>query len=375
MTTGANKKIRVLVVEDSAFMQKVLENIFNSDPQLHVVGHAKDGREAVALAKSLKPDVITMDIMMPHMDGLQATEQIMSCDPRPIVIVSSESKEGTASTLRALELGAIEFVGKPSNSIDLDMNSVKEELLRKVRMAAKVRVVRTAARPMPMAQQKRASDATGPADRLARAHALNSSGQRFPVVVIAASTGGPAAVMRLVPGFTRDFPAAVIVVQHMPSNFTNQYAAQLSEFTSIRAKEAETNEALQEGTLYICPGSHHLRVTPEGRIRLDNSGRINGYLPCIDVTMETAAAYAGAMTIGAVLTGMGNDGAHGVQAIKRAGGLVLAQDEATCVIFGMPAESIKTGAVDRVLPIDEIYPAIEKRVMGICRASPVGARE
>src|SRR5437667_107768 len=327
MTTGANKKFRVLVVEDSAFMQRVLENIFNSDPQLQVVGRAKDGRE------------------------------------------------GVASPLRALELGAIEFVGKPSNSIDLDMNSVKEELLRKVRMAAKVRVVRTAARPMPMAQQKRASDATGPAERLARAHALNSSGQRFPVVVIAASTGGPAAVMRLVPGFTRDFPAAVIVVQHMPSNFTNQYAAQLSEFTSIRAKEAETNEALQEGTLYICHGSHPLRVTPEGRIRLDNSGRINGYLPCIDVTMETAAAYAGAMTTGAVLTGMGNDGAHGVQAIKRAGGLVLAQDEATCVIFGMPAESIKTGAVDRVLPIDEIYPAIEKRVMGICRASPVGARE
>ena len=127
--------------------------------------------------------------------------------------------------------------------------------------------------------------------------------------------------------------------------------------------------------MYICPGSHHLRVTPEGRIRLDNSGRINGYLPCIDVTMETAAAYAGAMTIGAVLTGMGNDGAHGVQAIKRAGGLVLAQDEATCVIFGMPAESIKTGAVDQVLPIDEIYSAIEKRVIGICRASPVGARE
>src|SRR5205809_5199325 len=191
-----NKKFRVLVVDDSSFMRKVLEGIFNADEQLQVVGNAKDGREAVAMAESLKPDVITMDINMPHVDGLQATAEIMTTNPKPIVIVSSESREGAASTLRALELGAIEFVAKPSNSIDLDMNSVKEELLRKVRMAAKVRVVRTAARPMPMAQQKRASDATGPADRLARAHALNSSGQRFPVVVIAASTGGPAAVMR-----------------------------------------------------------------------------------------------------------------------------------------------------------------------------------
>ena len=141
-----NKKIRVLVVEDSAFMRKVLEGIFNTDEQLQVVGNAKDGREAVALAESLKPDVITMDINMPHVDGLQATAEIMTTNPRPIVIVSSESREGAASTLRALELGAIEFVGKPSGAIDLDMQSVKEELLRKVRMAAKVRVVRTASR-------------------------------------------------------------------------------------------------------------------------------------------------------------------------------------------------------------------------------------
>lgn len=375
MTAGPNKKFRVLVVEDSTFMRKVLENIFNSDPQLQVVGHAKDGHEAVALAESLKPDVITMDIMMPHMDGLQATEQIMSSNPRPIVIVSSESKEGAASTLRALELGAIEFVGKPSTGIDLDMNNVKEELLRKVRMAAKVHVVRTAARPKPIAQAKLAGGSGAPAaERLARSSATNTGEQRFPVVVMVASTGGPATVMRLAQGFTRDFPAAVILVQHMPANFTNQYAAQLSEFTSIRVKQAEAGEALQPGTLYICPGSHHLRVTSAGRIQLDSGGRINGYLPCMDVTMESVAAYAGAMSIGAVLTGMGNDGVRGVQAIKRAGGLVLAQDEGTCVIFGMPAEAIKTGAVDQVLPIDQIYAAIEKWVIRICRGAPVEVR-
>jgi len=369
------KKFRVLIVDDSAFMRKVLETIFNADDQLQVVGHAKDGREAVSLAESLKPDVITMDINMPHVDGLQATAQIMTTNPRPIVVVSSESREGAASTLRALELGAIEFVAKPSSGVDLDMQSVKEDLLRKVRMAAKVRVVRTASRIATTIQNsatKPITSATPIQNRPASASGLD---QRFPVVVLAASTGGPATVMRLAQGFTRDFPAAVILVQHMPAAFTTQYAVQLAEFTELRVKEAEANESLLPGTFYICPGGQHLRITPTGRIQLDGStGRINGYLPNIDATMETVAAFAGPMSIAAVLTGMGNDGALGAKAIKSAGGLVLAQDEATSVIFGMPAEAIKAGAVDHVLAIDDIYPAIEKRVLGICRPAPVGVR-
>jgi len=375
MALAATKKFRVLIVDDSAFMRKVLETIFNADDQLQVAGHAKDGREAIALAESLKPDVITMDINMPHMDGLQATAQIMTTNPKPIVVVSSESREGAASTLKALELGAIEFVAKPSSGIDLDMQSVKEELLRKVRMAAKVRVVRTASRVALTVQGTNGSAAaTKPTPPPARTASVPTD-QRFPVVVLGASTGGPATVMRLAPGFTRDFPAAVFLVQHMPAAFTTQYAAQLAEFTSIRVKEAEANETVQPGTLYICPGAQHLRVTPAGRIQLDGAtGRINGYLPNIDVTMETVAAYAGAMSIGVVLTGMGNDGALGAKAIKSAGGMVLAQDEATSVIFGMPAEAIKVAAVDQVLAIDDIYAAIEKRVIGICKSMPVGAK-
>src|SRR5262249_16728582 len=193
--------------------------------------------------------------------------------------------------------------------------------------------------------------------------------------VLAASTGGPATVMRLAPGFTRDFPGAVILVQHMPASFTTQYAAQLAEFTSIRVKEAEASESLLPGTLYICPGGQHLRITPTGRIQLaGSSGRVNGYLPNIDATMESVAAYAGSMSIGAILTGMGNDGAAGCKAIKAAGGLVIAQDEATSVIFGMPSEAIKTGAVDQILGIDEIYTAIEKHVIAIPRQTPVGVR-
>jgi two-component system, chemotaxis family, protein-glutamate methylesterase/glutaminase len=377
MAPAANKKFRVLIVDDSAFMRKVLEQIFNADDQLQVVGHAKDGREAVAMALSLKPDVITMDINMPHMDGLQATAQIMTTNPKPIVIVSSESREGAAGSLKSLELGAIEFVGKPSSGIDLDMQNVKEELLRKVRMAAKVRVVRTASRLALTVQGANGGATPAKPTQPVRAAAapVIPADQRFPIVVMGASTGGPATVMRLAPGFTRDFPAAVFLVQHMPASFTTQYAAQLSEFTSIRVKEAEANEAVQPGTLYICPGAQHLRVTPAGRIQLDAaSGRINGYLPNIDVTMETVAAYAGPMSIGVILTGMGADGANGAKAIKSAGGLVLAQDEATCVIFGMPAEAIKLNAVDQVLSIDDIYAAIEKRVISISKATAVGVK-
>jgi two-component system, chemotaxis family, protein-glutamate methylesterase/glutaminase len=377
MVNAAPKKYRVLVVDDSAFMCKVLESIFNADSQLQVVGRAKDGREAITLSESLKPDVITMDLNMPHMDGLQATAEIMTNNPRPIVIVSSESKEGASSTLKALELGAIDFVTKPSSGVDLDMQSVKEELLRKVRVAAKVRVVRTASRIANAIQapQKNAPALAAEFKSSRPSLVVENSDLRFPIVVLGASTGGPATVMRLAPGFTREFPAAIILVQHMPASFTSQYAMQLSEFTGIRVKEAEPNEPIQPGTFYICPGGQHMRITSTGRAELDaNSGRIEGYLPNIDVTMESVASYAGAMGIGVVLTGMGSDGARGARAIKNAGGYVLAQDEATSVIFGMNAEAIKAGVVDQVLGIDDIYSAIEKRVLGLSKAAPVGAR-
>lgn len=362
---AAAKKTRVLIVDDSAFMRKVLHTIVSVDPQLEVVGEAKDGREAVAMALSLKPDVITMDINMPHVDGLQATEQIMSQNPRPIVVVSSETRDGAASTLVALELGAIDFISKPSSGVDLDMNSIGEDLHRKLKMAAKVRVVRTAARPKLHAS---AHSADGSAQQKHASTKSEAAGNRFPIVVIAASTGGPAAVMQVVPELPKDLPAAILVVQHMPANFTSQYAVQLAEAAEMEVKEAANNEALAPGTVYVCPGSHHLRVSPQGRVALDGGDRISGYRPCADVAMETGAAWAGALATGVVLTGMGNDGARGAQAIFSAGGVVLVQDEATSVIFGMPAEVIKNGFVTQVLPLDQIAPAIEKRVRQLMAA-------
>ncbi|HEU5402427.1 MAG TPA: chemotaxis response regulator protein-glutamate methylesterase [Terriglobales bacterium] len=385
-------KIRVLIVDDSAFMRKVLQSIITSDAQLDVVGEARDGREAVSMNEQLRPDVITMDINMPHMDGLQATELIMSSNPKPILVVSSESREGADITLKALELGAIDFVAKPSGGIDLDMNTVRDELLRKLKMVSKVRVVRNATRSKlqneiansaprtepvsPIANKLREDIASKPEPARSEPATPFGTGKpqgKFPVVVIACSTGGPATLMNFAPTFPKNFPGAVLLVQHMPGTFTGQFSKQLAEVCQIRVKEAESGEILQQSTFYVCPGSHHLRVTPTGRITLDDGPRIAGYRPCADVTLETVAHYAGPMGIAAILTGMGNDGSRGVQAIKSAGGHVIAQDESTAVIFGMPSEAIRTGAVDQVLPIEQVYHGIEKRVLYVFGAARVGA--
>ena len=369
---AAQGKIRVLIADDSAFMRKVLHSILLAEPGFEVAGEARDGREAVSQSESLKPDVITMDINMPHVDGLQATEQIMSTNPRPIVVVSSESKEGAETTLKALQLGAIDFVAKPNSGVDLDMSSVRDELVRKLRVAAKVRVVRTAARTKVAHEIASSAPRTEPGVTPgAKAESARVSAQpaksngKFALVVIAASTGGPATLMKLLPAFPREFPGALLIVQHMPGTFTSQFSRQLSDACAIRVKEAEAGDILAPGTAYICPGSHHMRVSATGRVTLDGGPRILGYRPCADVTLESAAEYAGPFSIGVVMTGMGNDGVRGAQAMKSAGGYIIAQDEATSVIFGMNAEAIRNGVVDQVLPMENIFAAIEKRVLQV----------
>jgi len=375
---AATNKTRVLICDDSAFMRRVLQNIIAADPQLEVAGEARDGRDAVSQASLLQPDVITMDINMPLMDGLQATEMIMSSNPKPIVIVSSESREGAHITLKALELGAIDFVAKPSSGVDLDMQTVREDICRKLKIASKVRVVRTASRSR--LGQEIASSAPriepglepGPArPRFAPSLAIPEA--KFPIVMIAASTGGPSTLMKMMPAFPQNFPAAVVLVQHMPGSFTGQFSQQLADVCALPVKEAEAGEALAPGRAYVCPGASHMKISPSGRVTLTEGPRVNGYRPCADIAMESAAACAGPLCIGVVLTGMGNDGMQGALAIRQAGGYVVAQDEATSVIFGMNAEAIKAGAVDAVLPLEQIVATLEKRILYLTGASRVGA--
>jgi two-component system chemotaxis response regulator CheB len=377
--TNAGQRVRVLIVDDSAFMRKVLQSIIATDPQLEIVGEARDGREAIAMNESLRPDVISMDIMMPHVDGLQATEQIMAHNPRPIIIVSSEAKEGADATLRSLELGAIDFVPKPSSGVDLDMNSIRDEICRKLKMASRVRVVRNALNLR--AEHARGTLSNSPyAKQNAQkengngngAHA-SGNGTRHPLVIMAASTGGPQTLMQLIPAISRDFPGTIVLVQHMPGTFTAQFAKQLADVSALRVKEAMHGDELLPATLYVCPGSHHMRISGTGRIELQEGERINGYRPCADLTMESAAAYAGPMCVGVVLTGMGSDGSRGVQSVKSGGGHVIVQDEGTSVIFGMPSEAIKTGVVDQVLALEAIPAALEKRALYLLGAAKVGA--
>lgn len=372
-----DKKTRVLICDDSTFMRKVLRRIISTDSDLEVVGEARDGRDVVSQAALVQPDIITMDINMPVMDGLQATEIIMASNPKPILIVSSESREGAAITLKALELGAIDFIPKPSSGVDLDMESVRDSLCRKLKVASKVRVVRNAARSRVghevSASAPRTDAGIEPAPRRAASRVASRQGSKFPIVVIAASTGGPATLMKMMPMFAADFPGAVLLVQHMPATFTGQFSEQLNEVCSLPVKQAEADEVLNPGTVYVCPGGNHLRLSAAGRLLLSDEGRVNGYRPCADITMQSVAEFAGPMSVGVVLTGMGNDGVAGSRAIREASGYVIAQDESTSVIFGMNAEAIKAGVTDAVLPIERVVPCVEERVVCAHGTARVGA--
>lgn len=346
MSQGA-RRLRVLVVDDSVFMRRLISELVESDPRFEVVGRARDGMDALRQLHRLDPDLVTLDVEMPELDGLSVLGYVMSEAPRPVVVLSGADDREEQLTLRALELGAVEVVRKPSGAISLDLEKVRERLLEALASAAtaNVRGVELLARPP-----------TAPDDTPVSRDAARR------VVAIAASTGGPRALATLVPALATGRGAAVLIVQHMPAGFTKSLAARLDGMSSLRVLEAEDGMSLRADHAYVAPAGHHLLVRREGGghvLRLDDGPTIWGVRPAADPLFASIADTFGAAAIGVVLTGMGRDGAAGLERIRSAGGVVLAQSEDTAIASGMPRAAAAVVGAAGIRPLAELPGAVD----------------
>jgi two-component system, chemotaxis family, protein-glutamate methylesterase/glutaminase len=334
-------KIRVLVVDDSAFVRKAIARMLNGAPDIEVVGMAGDGEEGLELARTLRPDVITLDIQMPRLGGLDTLRRLLPDSPSAVLLLSSLTQEGADITMRGLELGALDFVDKSTVQGPMNLLGLKDELL------AKVRALADAPRSRPPVVEEPAPPPTEPA----------GPGARAEVVAIGASTGGPAALQTLVPALPAGFPAAVVVVQHIPRGFSRSLAERLASRSPLPVREAVDGERLQPGTVLVAPAGLHLKLHRRGttvKVSLDEEPRSALHRPSVDVLMTSVARVFGARSLGVVLTGMGSDGTIGLKAIRQAGGRTLVESEESAVIYGMPKSAVDAGVVDRALPLGHL---------------------
>ncbi|WP_050452761.1 protein-glutamate methylesterase/protein-glutamine glutaminase [Candidatus Burkholderia verschuerenii] len=368
MDRTANKsaapKIKVLCVDDSALVRSLMTEIVNSQPDMHVVATAPDPLVARELIKQHNPDVLTLDVEMPRMDGLDFLEKLMRLRPMPVVMVSSLTERGNEITLRALELGAVDFVTKPKVGIRDGMLDYAEKLAEKVRAAARARV-----RQATHATQAASAPAQGLPAKPAP-HFNNPLVSTEKLVIVGASTGGTEAIREVLVPLPPDAPA-VLIAQHMPPGFTKLFAQRLNGLCRISVKEAEHGERVLPGHAYIAPGHAHLLLARSGAnyvAHLSDAPPVNRHRPSVDVLFRSAATHAGKNAIGVILTGMGRDGAAGLLEMQQAGAYTLAQDEASCVVFGMPREAILLGGASEIAPLSEM----SRRVM--TRLASMGER-
>lgn len=343
-------KYRVLIVEDSAFMRKYISNILSTDDELDVIATARNGQEGVQLAAELKPDVITMDIEMPIMDGLTALENIMKTNPTPVVMLSSLTTDGAEATLKALEQGAVDFIAKPSGAISLDLSKVKDEMVDKVKNAAQARVQQVKASPI------RTLPKLVTTPTITEVKALKK------LVVIGTSTGGPKALQDIIPLIPRSIPAGILIVQHMPKGFTKSLADRLDSMSQITVREAVDGDEVQPGVALVAPGDFHMLLNKgSGKytVKLNQEPPVGGHRPAVDVMMKSTLG-SGLELVGVILTGMGGDGAEAMAQIKAAGGKTIAQDKDTCVVFGMPKVAIEKNCIDKVVPVQNVALEIMK---------------
>jgi two-component system, chemotaxis family, protein-glutamate methylesterase/glutaminase len=352
--------IRVLVVDDSAFMRRVISEAIASQPDMQVAGQATNGLEALIKVEQTQPDVVTLDVEMPDMDGLTALRHIMARYPRPVVMLSSVTQAGAVTTIRALTIGAVDFIAKPSGTISLDFHRVREELIQKIRTAAHARIHSAPSQPSAMAAAPRTPSPPVPLQPRVAAGAVPFKS----LVVVGTSTGGPRALASIVPGLSDNGTTAYLIIQHMPAGFTRSLAERLDAATSLNVHEAEHGECLVAGTALVAPGDYHLQLTAVGMVQLFQGPRVHGVRPSIDVALESIAATFGWRVVVAILTGMGEDGAHGASVVRAKGGYVIAEDESTCVVWGMPRAVAERGAADRVVRLEEVPAAISLAVAG-----------
>lgn len=345
---------RVLVVDDSIFMRKIISDLVGGDSRFEVVATARNGQEAVDMAKTLQPDAITMDIEMPVMSGLEALERIMQECPTPVVMLSSLTKEGADETIRALELGAIDFVCKPSGSISLDLFKVKEMLLEKLTAAASIKLSKAKAK---MIQTQTPLHAVANEKR-ARGKVYRP-GKFSHLVAIGTSTGGPRALYEVLTQLPAEFPAPILIVQHMPPNFTKSLAQRLHASSQIRVVEAEDRLPVHQGVAYIAPGGWHMKLltddTGQYMTCLTKEAPTSGHRPSVDVLFESLLPFVELQRHAVIMTGMGRDGAAGMKALKDHGAVTtIAESAETCVIYGMPKSAIELGGVTDILPRHQI---------------------
>jgi len=333
--------IKVLVVDDSAFMRKVLSDLFNAEPDFTVLDTARDGKDAIDKVKRLKPDVVTLDVEMPVLDGLNALEIIMRENPTPVVMVSSLTREGADATIKALEKGAVDFVAKTAGPIS-SIENIRIDILAKCRTASRANVNQLV-KPQP---PRAPISAYRPVAFTASTNEL--------IVAIGTSTGGPRALQEILTHLPGNLPCGVVIVQHMPPGFTKSLSDRLNSLCALTVKEAENNDLITPGTVLIAPGNYHLtldRQNSKTLVKLNQEPPIGGHRPSVDPMMESVASIYGNRATGVILTGMGHDGSKGMKAIKNNHGYTIAEDQTTTVVYGMPKSAIELGVIDKVVPL------------------------
>jgi two-component system, chemotaxis family, protein-glutamate methylesterase/glutaminase len=349
MTTPASGSapVKVLVVDDSAFMRFTITKHLNDFPGITVLGAAKDGQEALEMIPKLKPDVVTLDVEMPHLDGLSTLREIMSRHPLPVVMLSSLTSEGTLETVRALTLGAVDFVAKPDNKAN--MASILEDVGNKILRAANAKVWQTPIMPL------RADPFPGGKAFEKKIRGLRSQDK---IVVIGSSTGGPRALNTVVPMLRADIPAAFVIIQHMPAGFTRSLSERLNSTSELMVKEAAPDDRLEVGKVLLAPGGFHMVFDENEKVTLNQNPTVHGVRPAVDVTLLSIAKLFGARVVTAILTGMGNDGTNAAMMVHNSGGWVISEAEETCVVYGMPRSVFEAGASNEVVPLDRVADAI-----------------